>query len=372
MHKCNFCQRDNFPSPQSFYAHCRWCDAYKQHKHNLSSASGTSLRQAVPKAQPAQVTSSPMPPLPLPHLNDPFAPFKDFCQGLGVLPPSAGETQETQQQKRRRLLQAAKSRAVDHYWPFTGIVTAEMRAAARLAIERELRDEPLEEFSPQEVIELAEGVRDRTYSSFWSRQKEETQRTQEAEERKRADQLDDDRKHTERKKRKAAFLNETLRRVVTFLKTRSLSPRQRLQVIEETLTLLDETLTGDEPLPEAYAAIDAVLQARVAEWDADEATREARQQEEWVEIAVVILGMIALGFMYVKVPEILLWLLNTLWPEPAKNSGATDKPTGEAPCHPSDQQPPLRRIRRIRRPPQSPAPEPPSSLSNPDSTNPFL
>ena len=371
MYRCRFCTID-WPSRQSFNAHCRWCDAYKQHKQNLSSASGTSLRQAVPKAQPDQATSPPIPSGLLPHTNDPFAPFRDFLQGLGVQPPSAGETNETPQQKRRRLLQAAKSKAIDRSWGFTETLTGEMRAAARLAIERELRDEPLEEFSSQEVIELAEGVRDRVYASFWSRQKKETQRTQEAEESKRADQRNDDRKHKERKRRKAAFLNEAQRRVITFLKTHPLSPRERLQVLEETLTLLDETLTGNEPLPEAYAAIDAVLQARIADWDAGEAARETRQHEEWMEFAAVILGIIALGFMYVKVPEILLWLLNMLWPEPANNSGATDKPTGEAPCPPSDQQPPLRRIRRIRRPPQSPAPDPPSSPSNSNNANPSL
>lgn len=367
MHQCKFCLRDDFPSRQSFFAHLKWCDAYRPHK--LERKAVASLRQAVPKAQSDQTTS---PPTPLRHTNDPLAPFRDFLQGLGVQPPSVGETQETPQQKRRRLLQAAKSKAIDRSWGFTGTLTGEMRAAARLAIERELRDEPLEEFSSQEVIEIAEGVRDRVYASFWSRQKKETQRTQEAEERKRADQRNDDRKQKERTKKKAAFLNEAQRRVITFLKTHAVSPRERLQVMEEALTLLDETLTGGEPLAEAYAAIDAVLQARVAQWDADEAAREARQHEEWMEIAAVILGIIALGFMYVKVPEILLWLLNILWPEPAKNSGATDKPTGESPCTPSDQQTPLRRIRRIRRPPQSPPPEPPSSPLNPESANPFL
>ena len=293
-------------------------------------------------------------------------------QGLGVPPPSTGETRETPQQKRRRLLQAAKSKVIDQSWGVTGTVTTEMRAAARLAIERELRNEPLEEFSSQEVMDLAEGVRDRVYASLWSRQKKETQRTQEVEERKCADQRDDDRKQKERTKKKAAFLNEGQRRVITILKAHARSPRERLQVMEETLTLLHETLTGDEPLAEAYAAIDAVLQARIADWDACEAAREARQQEEWMEIAAVILGIIALGFMYMKVPEILLWLLNILWPEPAKNSGATDKPTGEAPCPPSDQQTPLRRIRRIRRPAQSPAPESPSPFSNPYRENPYV
>jgi len=372
MYKCNFCQRNDLPSRQSFYAHLKWCPEYLKKKQKRKAASGMSLREAVPKGQPHPPISSPIPSPPLPHTDDPLAPFRNFLQGLGVQPPSAGETQETPQQKRRRLLQAAKSRAVDHYWPFTGTVTAEMRAAARLAIEHELRDEPLEEFSPQEVIELAEGLRDRVYTSFWSRQKKEAQRTQEAEERKRADQRDDDRKQKERTKKKAAFLNEALRRVITFLKTHALSPRKRLQVMDETLTLLDETLTGDEPLPEAYAAIDAVLQARIADWDACEAAREARQQEDWWELGTAVVVIIALGVIYVKAPEIFNWLLKTLWPEPAENSGATDKPTGEAPCPPSDQQAPLRRIRRIRRPAQSPAPEPPSPPSNPFEENPYI
>lgn len=370
MNTCRFCKRRDFTSPQSVYAHLKWCPDYSKHKRNA--ALGSSLRQAVPKAQPDQATLPPIPSTPPPHTNDSLAPFRDFLQGLGVQPPSTGETQETPQQKRRRLLQAAKNKAIDRSWGLTGTVTAEMRAAARLAIERELRNEPLEEFSSQEVIELAEGVRDRVYASFWSRQKKETQRAQEAEERKRANQRDDDRKHTERKTKKAAFLNEAQRRVITFLKTHALLPRQRLRVMEEVLTQLDETLTGDESLSEAYSAIDAALQARVAEWAADEAAREARQQAEWMEVAAVILGIIALGFMYMKVPEILLWLLNILWPDPAKNSGATDKPRREAPCPPSDQQPPLRRIRRIRRPAQSPPPEPPSSPSNSESANPFL
>lgn len=372
MHKCNFCQRDDFPSPQSFYAHCRWCDAYKQHKHNLKSALGTSIRQAVPKTQPAQVTSCSMPPLPLPHLNDPFAAFRDIWQDLGVSLPNASGTQETPQQRRRRLLEAAKSKAIDRSWGFTGTVTVEMRAAARLTIDRELRDEPLEEFSSQEVIELAEGVRDRVYASFWSRQKEETQRTQEAEERKRADQCDDDRKQKERTKKKAAFLNEAHRRVITFLKIHALSPRQRLQVMEEVLTQLDETLTGSESLSEAYSAIDAVLQARVAEWAADKAAREARQQEEWMEIGAAVLVLIGLGVMYFKAPEILLWLLNKLSPKQAESSEATGKPTGEAPCPPPDDQTPNRPVRRMRRHPQWAAPEPPSSPSNPESANPFL
>lgn len=284
-------------------------------------------------------------------------------------PPSAGETQETPQQKRRRLLQAAKGKAIDRSWGFTGTLTGEMRAAARLAIERELRDEPLEEFSSQEVIELAEGVRDRVYASFWSRQKKETQRTQEAEERKRADQRDDDRKQKERIKKKAVFLNEAQRRVITFLKTHALSPRERLQVMEEILTLLDETLTGGEPLPEAYAAIEAVLQARVVDWDADDAAQEARQQEEWWDIGAAVVVILSLWFMYAKGPDILQWLWKILSPEPAENSERAQQPDTETPPQTSENSLSPRPVKRIRWPRTSPATEPTFPPPYPESEN---
>ena len=257
----------------------------------------------MPKAQLDQATSSPMPSTPPYPTIDPLAPFNNFLQGLGRQSPSAGEIQQTPQQMRRRLLQDAKSKAIDRSWSFTGMLTTEMRAAARLAIDRELRTEPLEEFSPQEVIELADGVRDRVYASFWSRQKKETQRTQEAEERKRAAQRDDDRQRNECIRKKAAFLNEAQRRVISFLKTCSLSPLKRLEALEELLSLLDKTITGDEPLSEVYAALDAILGARVTELNAQKAARETKQQKEWQELATVVVVVITVWIMYAKNPE---------------------------------------------------------------------
>ena len=99
-----------------------------------------------------------------------------------------------------------------------------------------------------------------------------------SEDRKRADQRDDDRKQKERTKKKAAFLNEARRRAVALFKTRSLSLLQRIQVMEEILIPLDAALTGAESLSEAYASIDAVLQARVA------------------DIGGVVLSCVGLGF----------------------------------------------------------------------------
>ena len=76
MHTCKCCGRTDFPSRQSFNAHCRWCTEYRQHTQKQTTASGTCLRQAVPKAQPDQTTSPPTQSPPLPHTNDPLAPFR--------------------------------------------------------------------------------------------------------------------------------------------------------------------------------------------------------------------------------------------------------------------------------------------------------
>jgi hypothetical protein len=279
-------------------------------------------------------------------------------QGLGVPPPSADETQETPQQKRRRLLQAAKNRAIDRSWKFTGSVTIEMRAAARLEIDRELRDEPLEEFSSEEVIELAEGIRDQVYASFWSRQKKETQRTQAAEERKRAGELENERTQQERAKKKEAFLTEARRRAIVLFQTRSLSLLQRIHAMDEILTPLDAALTGNESLPEASTSIDAILQAQVADWEAKDAAKAAKQQTEWIEFAVVVLVIIAGGFTFVKAPGILLWLLNMFSPKPTDSAEDPKKPSEEAPSPPSDLPTPVRRVKKIRRGPQSAAHSP--------------
>jgi len=252
------------------------------------------------------------------------------------------------------VLQTAKSQAIDHYWSLTRTITAEMRAEARLAIDRELRNEPLDEFTPQEVRELVEDIRERIYISIQRRQEKETRRAQDAEDRKRAEHLEHDRTQQERTKKKSAFLTEARRRAVVLFQRRSLSLVQRIHVMDEILTPLDAALTGEESLSEVYASIDAVLQARVTDWEVEDATKAATQQEEWMEFAVVVLVIIAGGFTFVKAPGILLWLLNVFFPNPAPSPRDTQKPSEEAATPSSDPSIPIRRVKQNGRPPLSP------------------
>lgn len=368
MNVCQFCKRNDFPSQQSFYAHLRWCSEYLKHKHKQSTAS---LRQAVPKAQPTQGAS----PLTLSHtsfyLNDPLAPSMDFSQGLREQLGHVRDPQESTLQRRRKLLQTAKSKVVDYCCWAMGTVTTEMRAAAKLAIERELRDEPLEEFAPQEVDQLAEGIRDRVYDSFLRRKEKDARRIQDEAQRNHTNQCNDDRKYTARIKRKAAYLDEGRRRAVNFLKTRSLSPLKRVEALEEMLLLLDETLTGDEPVSEAYAALDAILGARATELNAQEAAKEAKHQREWRELATVIGVVIAVWILHAKSPEILQWFLNMFSSKRAENPGSTPHPTTESPQPYSEEHASPRPTRRRRRPSQSPPPESPSTPYANSGDNPF-
>jgi nitrate reductase NapE component len=282
-------------------------------------------------------------------MNDLFGPFIQALQSTGLRHPETKEVQETAQQRIRRLLQAAKTQAIDHYWSLTKTVTAEMRAEARLTIDRELRHEPLDEFTPQEVRELVECIRDRIYTSIQRRQEKETRRTQEADARKRADQLKHDRTQQEHAKKKIAFLTEAQRRARVLFRSRSLTLVQRIHVMDEILTPLDAVFTGGESMSEACVSIDAVLQARMADWEAEDAAKAAKQQEEWMEFAVVVLVIIAGGFTFVKAPGILLWLLDIFFPKPADSPGAPQKPTEQTATPPSDPPTPVPGVKKIRR-----------------------
>ena len=126
--------------------------------------------------------------------------------------------------------------------------------------------------------------------------------------------------------------------------------------MDEILTPLDAALTGNESLSEAYASIEAVLKARVTDWEAEDAAKAAKEQKEWMEFAVVILVILAGGFTFVKAPGILLWLFNMFSPKSADSTGDPKKPTEEAPNPSSDEPTRVRRVKKIRRPLQSPGP----------------
>ena len=109
-------------------------------------------------------------------------------------------------------------------------------------------------------------------------------------------------------------------------------------------------------------SIDAVLQARVADWDVDDAAKAARQQEEWWDIGAAVVVILSLRFMYAKGPEILQWLWKIHSPVPPANSESAQQPATEAPVQASDN--PLSRgpIKCRGRPRSSPATEHPPSF----------
>ena len=180
-------------------------------------------------------------------------------------------------------------------------------------------------------MDLAEGIRDRVYATFLREHEKAARRTSEAEARKQRDEVDEHCKAQERKKKKAAYLEEAGRQTAALIKSRSLPLSEQLNAREEIQIQLDAVLTGAESPVDAYAAIDALLKARVTEWNIHDETMEAKRHEEWRDIALVIAGVATVAFLLVKAPQVLLWILQILSPGRADQS-RDDQPSGTDPA----------------------------------------
>jgi hypothetical protein len=216
-------------------------------------------------------------------------------------------------------LQEAKKTVIDRYWSLSFPITEQMKTAARLAIDRELRNEPLEEWAVSEVSALAASIRDRLYLSVQREAEDAAKKTLEQEKQDLAKLLN----RKERTKRKDQWMDEALRRLGREIRIHAISPLDALQAIGEARTQLDLTLTGEESLAEAYAAIDAVIHSRVAEWRSDQESREQCKQEKWIEGATAVGILIGFCFLYVYSPQIFRYLVDIFFS--ANQSGAAPK-----------------------------------------------
>ena len=205
-------------------------------------------------------------------------------------------------------------------------------------IDRELRNEPFEEWSVSEISELAASIRDRIYLSAQREAEDAAKKALEQQKRDVAEVMN----QKERTKRKEQWMDEALRRLGREIRIHSISPLDALQAIGEMRAQLDLTLTGDESLPEAYAAIDAVIHSRVAEWRRDQESREQRRQEKWIESATAVGLLIGFCILYVYAPQIFRYLFDIVFSanqsDAAPNSPPQDSsaPPSEESAMPSD------------------------------------
>jgi hypothetical protein len=207
-----------------------------------------------------------------------------------------------------------------------------MKPDARVAIDRELRNEPLEEWFVSEISELAASIRDGIYLSA---QQEAEKAAKTALEQQKRD-VTEVMNLKERTKRKEQWMAEALRRLGREIQLNAISPLDALQAIGEMRGQLDLTLTGEESLPQAYAAIDAVIHSRVAEWRRDEEIREQRKQEKWIEGATALGILIGFCFLYVYSPQIFRYLVDIFF-SGNPSDAAPKSPPQESPTSPSEE-----------------------------------
>ena len=184
MVTCSFC-KETFKSEQGVRAHMRWCNRYLTEKCKTVTALGSVPKAAITSAATPPAQSSP--PVPAPDLSAPLREFEKAMSGLST----KQEAPPTPQQRLREIVQAAKMQVINHYRTPVGQVTASLRGAAKLAIERELASLPLEELPFEEVLELAEAMRDRLYEPEFRKQAREAERQQAAHEARSRKQIED-------------------------------------------------------------------------------------------------------------------------------------------------------------------------------------
>ncbi len=215
---------------------------------------------------------------------------------------------------------------IDQYWcpPFP--ITAQMKADARLHIDRELRNEPLEEWPLSERLDMAASLRDRIYTAAHREIEKATKLSREEQER----DLNELRGQTERTKRKEQWITEALSRLATKIRVHSIPPLIALQAICDIKAQLGMTLSGAESIPDAYAAIDAVINSHMVEWKLDQELREKREHERWIEGVTAVGLLIGFCCLYVYSPQILKFLLDLFFSTTPNDTAPPSSPEESA------------------------------------------
>lgn len=278
MATCKFCHR-KFKSEQSVRAHLKGCGPYFESKR--SAALGKEPEAgSIPSVQPTPSAAS-----------DCAAPLRNFQQAILEFSVKQ-EAPKTQPQLRRSILQAVKSQVVDRYRSSSGTVTSEMRGNAKMSIERRLASVPIDELPFDEVCELAAAIRDRLYAlSFTSelQKAEQKQAEKELRDQKQSEEMAAVRRAA---RRKAILVEQAIAQAAARCEANKIVGRNRLPVLVTIETQLAELLTGHEPISEAYAIVQTVIDARFVQAEATQEAAKAKANDKWYED---VAGLLVLG-----------------------------------------------------------------------------
>jgi hypothetical protein len=301
----------------------RGCDEYKKSK-KLAALGNKPKAGSTPSDQPPKSIEP-----------DCIAPLREFEKAMHEFTIEQ-EAPQTPQQLRRSTLQAVKVRVIDQYQSSSGMVSSTMRGDAKMAIEQQLASVPLEEVPFHEACELGAAIRDRVYAPIFKKETEEAEQQQ-------AEQESRRRKHTEETAaghraagRKATLIEQAIGQARARCEAQQILGRDRLRVLVDIESRLNELLIGSESVPDAYAIIQTVAAVRFVEAEAKQEAARAKANERWYEevAAVLVLGaLVGLVVLALKYPAhtlaILNWIERTFDLAPGAEAGAPTRDMSE-------------------------------------------
>jgi hypothetical protein len=301
MATCKFCKR-KFKSEQSVRAHLKKCRDY--HESKTSAALGNEPKAAAISS--VQPTPSAGP--------DCATPLRDFEKAMREFSIKQ-EVPPTPHHSRRSILQAVKCHVVDRYRSSCGTVTSEMRGGAKMEIEQQMATLSLEELPFDEVCEFATAIRDRLYASSFTRHLQEAQNTDSENESRRHRQDEEAAAGHRAVRRKAILIEQAIGQARARCEAHKIGGWNRRSVLVDVEALLTEFLIGNEPVPEACAIVQTVIDGRFVEADAMQEAANAKANEKWYEdIAglLVLAIFLAASLLAPRYPAQALVILNLI------------------------------------------------------------
>jgi hypothetical protein len=303
--KCHFCKQ-TFRNRQAVRAHLRHCKTYR----NRRPTSGRAVRRLpIRRASLGRA---------LPEADEPQAEF-DASEDIGAYPsmpeaqspPHTGaaefrallaaqerrrqeEAAEARKQRRREIAQRVKDRVIGQWWSSRYKVPAETKARALMEIERVLSGLAVDELPEWELVQIAEGVREKHYGPVM-RAQDDAQRQEERrrlEEQEQAQRDADQRARGELERRRAENRRSALLEYgvggarEALQEVEDLDEPDRERVLQRVEAALAEELTGEESKRDVAALVNEVLDEELGEAEDDDGDDVDEDDDEDDEGAV--------------------------------------------------------------------------------------
>ncbi len=302
MATCQFCGRQ-FRNTQAVRAHLKACPAYHGRDHVSSSALGRVALGTVPEAPGAGT-----------ELPDGEADREDQREAARQRAQERADRQalreaeeflrreaaERRARQRRAQIQSVKEETVGYGSSQHPTIPAEVKAEALQEIERKLLALPhVDELPRRELVQIAEGIRDRLFRPVLEAREAAQQRARAAEEKARQQARAEEearrranieeeaahRREEEAAREQAEAKRRLLERGMSVADRElradpDLDPGERGDIRARVQSVLEEELTGEESKEEVEDLVDDILDDEFGEDDEDEDDEEADDFDE--------------------------------------------------------------------------------------------